>query len=564
MIKHIFRYKVNDMVILGIIGALLCALIFLLINVFNITLTSSKIAHQKKQLEMARAAALGINSSFEFIYKDIKSAAGFSNEQISNMEDFEIIKYIARINSKGELLNDNGLKVYSDSIQLDNLSNQLKSANEVAIVSDVFEIEKSAEESELIFYILTKSQSNNSDNTYVLAVLSFEWFINSFIKPLHLSENDFAWIMGSDGRLIYHPSHEDMVFRNINDSESKCLECHTDFNFQKSMILQQEGTGEYFIIGEPQKIMAFKQISFFNKHWTLAISTYESFVEKHVYKSLMSIFLLTGIIILIILIMGYLTFQINLKRIKAEEVKKQLAQSKAFQEKLNHASKLASIGELVDSVAHEINTPTSVIKTVSDTMSYQECLKSDCSDNLKTIIRQTERISNYTKSLLKFSRRMPYLPEKGNIRELIEECVFLVAPRLKSKRAVLERIVPDDYPLFTFDKGRIEQVLINLLNNAIDFVPEKGIIEIELTTVIRDENNFAQISVKDNGSGIKKENLGSIFEPFFSTKPLSSGTGLGLSISKAIIERHEGKMEVESTPGEFTIFRVLLPIKQES
>ena len=193
-----------------------------------------------------------------------------------------------------------------------------------------------------------------------------------------------------------------------------------------------------------------------------------------------------------------------------------------------------------------------------------DCAQTKCMEDIKLIKDQTKRIKNYTKSLLGFSRRMPFQPQPNNLIELINESVFLVNPKLKSNRVILEIKIPDNFPEFVFDKGRIEQVVVNLLTNSIDFVEVNGKIIIDLQIKVTEENEkqvkWAVISIIDNGAGISTENMQSIFEPFFSTKPIAKGTGLGLSISKAIVERHAGKIIVESELGKGTNIKVFLPM----
>lgn len=571
--------KINDRLIVGSIAILLVSLLLLTIYVFQIILKNSETGHQKKQLEMARAAALGINFSFNHITEDLTEALiNFGMEDgIDHHKglDSSIVKSVelspGNKKSAGAVLSNYGLIKNTAGQKKLGLFFTLKDSL-MMYVSDIYAEEKISGQQELRFAVLIIKNRNGSNSesiveSYLFAELNFEWFLDSFIKPLHLTENDFAWIIDSGGRLIYHPQHREMMFRNIHDANEECLACHPSFEVQKKMILQKEGTGDYFISGEPGKVMAYTSISFGNREWILAISTYTTFIQRSVISNLVIILVLTGVIVLIILLIGWSAYQLNIKRIRAEEAEKQLLQNQIFQEKLSHAAKLASIGELVDSVAHEINTPTSVIKTIADTMKLESSLADNCGDNLDLIARQTDRIRNYTKSLLKYSRRMPFAPENNDLVDLIEECIFLVGPRLKSQRVNLIKNLPDNFPEFVFDRARIEQVIINLLNNAIDFIPEKGSVEITLSISEGEggkDGEMAVIEVEDNGIGIKLENRESVFEPFFSTKPISTGTGLGLSISKAIIERHDGRISVTSETGTGTCFRFCLPLNRRN
>jgi len=328
------------------------------------------------------------------------------------------------------------------------------------------------------------------------------------------------------------------------------------------MIESGSGIGEYFIQGESEKIMAYAPITLLNQRWVVAISTDHPAMVQSVMSTLLPIFILSGIFLLLLIAAGLALYYLNLKRARATEAQKHFQQVQKIQEKLDQAAKLASIGELVDSVAHEINTPTGIIATVTDGILLSDCAQMACAADLGVIKKQVRRIKTYTKSLLAFSRRMPFQPEPNDMIELIEECLFLVSPRIRANRVEVVRELPATFPKFTFDRPRVEQVIINLLNNAIDFVEAPGRITLKLETVLEtdsQEEKMAVLTISDNGKGIADADLPNIFEPFYSTKPLSKGTGLGLSISKSIIERHNGQIKIKTKQNQGTSFMIYLP-----
>ncbi|PIZ63137.1 MAG: hypothetical protein COY19_10510 [Candidatus Marinimicrobia bacterium CG_4_10_14_0_2_um_filter_48_9] len=386
--------------------------------------------------------------------------------------------------------------------------------------------------------------------------------MQKFIAPLKLTQNDFAWVMDGSGRLIYHPNHEEMLLRSTKEIREDCMECHSSFAFQDNMIKSGSGVGEYFIQGESEKIMAYAPITLLNQRWVVAISTDHPAMVQSVMSTLLPIFILSGIFLLLLIAAGLALYYLNLKRARATEAQKHFQQVQKIQEKLDQAAKLASIGELVDSVAHEINTPTGIIATVTDGILLSDCAQMACAADLGVIKKQVRRIKTYTKSLLAFSRRMPFQPEPNDMIELIEECLFLVSPRIRANRVEVVRELPATFPKFTFDRPRVEQVIINLLNNAIDFVEAPGRITLKLETVLEtdsQEEKMAVLTISDNGKGIADADLPNIFEPFYSTKPLSKGTGLGLSISKSIIERHNGQIKIKTKQNQGTSFMIYLP-----
>lgn len=154
---------------------------------------------------------------------------------------------------------------------------------------------------------------------------------------------------------------------------------------------------------------------------------------------------------------------------------------------------------------------------------------------------------------------MTFYPEPINIKSVIEECLYLLGHRFRSKRIRITRNFGNDIPVVYADSRQMEQVFMNLLNNAIDAVESHGEITIKLGSENINGICSAVISIEDNGTGIDEENLPKIFTAFFTTKQKSNGTGLGLSIVKAIILRHNGKITVKSSPGKSTIFNITLP-----
>lgn len=317
---------------------------------------------------------------------------------------------------------------------------------------------------------------------------------------------------------------------------------------------------------EPIKIFASVPIKIGNQKWAIVISTFLPDVTNKLKNKFFLFFVLGIIILFTFLIFVVLIYLLNLKRIKADEERTNLEKQQEYQEKLNHYSRLASIGELVDSVAHEINTPIGIISTYSEIISMKEANNSRIKQELEIIKRQTKRINDYTKGLLNFSKRISFEPISIDIKSLLNESIFLIHPKLKEKKIKIKKHFESDNLIVSGDQRQLEQVFINLINNAIDAVSTNGIIKIsskkdKAFDEIYNENKsgYVLVEIEDNGTGIIQKDMQNIFEPFFSTK-VKSGTGLGLTITKSIVQRHKGKIEVESVVGRGTIFKVYLPL----
>ncbi|NOZ08188.1 MAG: PAS domain-containing protein [FCB group bacterium] len=268
---------------------------------------------------------------------------------------------------------------------------------------------------------------------------------------------------------------------------------------------------------------------------------------------------------------GYPIYDVNGQVIQMIEYvldvteRRRIEEEKArLESQLNQSQKLETVGELVDTVAHEINTPTGVIAAHADAMLLQIGDSGEHAEGLRTIRKQTRRISRYTRSLLEYSQRVQFQPNPARIQDLIGDCIYLLGHRFRAQNITVSTTFPDNLPEITVDKLQIEQVCINLLNNAVDSIGKNGEIHISVDQVPEDTRRASpasvRIEVRDNGKGIKPDDLPHVFEPFYTTKLTSRGTGLGLSISKAIIQRHHGTLIVSSVPGEGAVFTIILPI----
>ena len=230
-----------------------------------------------------------------------------------------------------------------------------------------------------------------------------------------------------------------------------------------------------------------------------------------------------------------------------------------LEEQVLQQERLASLGLLAAGVAHEVNTPLTGIS------SYTQLLLEDMAQNdprretLEKIEIQTQRVSKIANSLLNLARPERSSYETLPLNDAVREVLRLFEPQIRDKRIVLEVELSEVLPDVHGHRGKLQQVLLNLLSNARDAVEGGG--RIGVRTVQRDGR--VVLEVHDDGIGIAEHDLAQIFDPFFTTKGRGKGTGLGLSISYGIVREHDGAMFVESTPGEFTRFRVELPLPAE-
>jgi len=225
---------------------------------------------------------------------------------------------------------------------------------------------------------------------------------------------------------------------------------------------------------------------------------------------------------------------------------------------------MAAIGELAAGVAHEINNPVGIISGTAEQLEFLIDLHGDRPEqiaeklmkHIATIREQAGRCKRITQGLLNFARRTEIRYTKVDVSQLIGETVALLENRAIAEGKTIETRMADDLPGLTADPHLLEQVFLNLINNALDATAKKGTVSVEA----RAEDDALVIEFDDDGAGIAEENLKKIFDPFFTTKPLGRGTGLGLSICFGIVERMDGKISVKSKPGHGTTFSVRLPL----
>ncbi len=227
------------------------------------------------------------------------------------------------------------------------------------------------------------------------------------------------------------------------------------------------------------------------------------------------------------------------------------------QQELLQKEKLASMGQLAAGVAHEINNPLGTILLFADVMYKESGEDYSRREDLRMIIDETIRCRKIVADLLNFARQQEVLAQESDINDLLEQVIEGVSHQGSFKSVTIIRQFASALPHIQADPAQLMQVFVNLLNNAADAMPQGGTITISTGLV---DSQHLEIKVTDTGCGISEENLGKLFTPFFTTKPVGKGTGLGLSIVYGIIKMHRGQITVHSQVGQGTTFTVALPV----
>jgi PAS domain S-box-containing protein len=227
---------------------------------------------------------------------------------------------------------------------------------------------------------------------------------------------------------------------------------------------------------------------------------------------------------------------------------------------LAQTEKLASIGQLSSGVAHEINNPLGVIQCYANLIAKSQPADAQILSDVGIIRKHTEQCRSVVEALLNFSRSAEPRMSRTDINTCIEEVVSVLDIQLQKDRFTIERQFDATLPPVTVDGNKIKQVLMNLLINASQAMPDGG--RITVRTALAKDGRQLDITIADTGPGISKENISKIFDPFFTTKGPEKGTGLGLSVSYGIIRQHGGRITVDSAPGRGTRFTIRLPIDE--
>lgn len=236
-------------------------------------------------------------------------------------------------------------------------------------------------------------------------------------------------------------------------------------------------------------------------------------------------------------------------------------------EQLRHSDRLNTVGRMAAGIAHEIGTPLNVVSGRAELIAGGQLSEQKNRESALVIKAESQRIAETIRGLLDFARQSTAHPQQQPLNEIIQSTANLMQPLAAKNHAEIAVQMPDVPLSGNVDAGQIQQVLTNLMINAIQSTGGEGQVTVSLSDEIArppDDlsvapSRYRKISIKDNGSGIAGDDLEHIFEPFFTTKDVGDGTGLGLSISHGIVHEHGGWIDVQSEIGHGSCFSVYLP-----
>ncbi|MDI6795808.1 MAG: ATP-binding protein [Desulfatibacillaceae bacterium] len=410
------------------------------------------------------------------------------------------------------------------------------------------------------------------DERYILrSTIDFGAF-NRLVENTRMGQTGFAFIINRDAALQTHSREDISAFIHMlgkrlwgqepnqvtpgnNDEDSWAA-----FAAQRALAQRPvyHFTGKNAVTGKPA---IFVNTFLKNNEWALVYvqDKADAFASLYAARNLSLLVLLIGGIAIVIMA-SILSKRVS-DRIRTMDLEKQM-----MNEKVIEAGKLASVGELAAGIAHEINNPVAIM--VEESGWIGDLLEEDefkNTENLAEIRRaltqiqtQGSRCKAITHKLLSFARKTDPMERDVDINSLIMEVVEMSRQQARYANVRINTNLSDNLSPVTVSPSEMQQVLLNLINNALDAMDKKegGLLSIST----RMEEGFVKVDVSDTGSGIPDANLKRIFDPFFTTKPVGKGTGLGLSIVHGIMEKMGGKISVNSAVGVGTTFHLYLPV----
>lgn len=470
-------------------------------------------------------------------------------EDLSSPETLENILTTMQLSSKTfidlGLINEEGVHVsYSGPYNLSQANYKNETwFNQVMVrkiyVSDVFEGFRGFPH---MIIAVTKQEKGR---VWILRATIDSDIFDSLVRWLQLGDLGDAYLVNRAGELQTRPR-----FGN------KSREIYASFlggNFSGAKIKEfEDGNKKIFVGG----------IWLEEKDWLLVIEEDMRGELKPLFKTQAATWGVMGSGVAIIIIGTLMITRMIVAQ--QERTSRQQAQ---LNEELIQSSKMAALGKLAAGVAHEVNNPLAVIREKAGWMRdllEEEDVKGSANfqefeDAVNKIEQHVERAGNVVHRMLGFARRMEPVCNDLFINDVIKQTAAFLDNEVKFRNIEMVWKLAPDLPTIQSDASQIQQVILNLFNNAIDAIGRNG--HITVTTGVDAASKMLSIVIRDDGPGMDKEVQGRIFDPFFTTKKVGEGTGLGLSISYSIISKLGGSIRFESEVGKGTEFTILLPVK---
>jgi len=399
-------------------------------------------------------------------------------------------------------------------------------------------------------FIVSVRNRIHNEEWILRATIDFGTF-NTLVRNISIGDTGFAFILNKKGEFQTQP---DAGFALTNDDTKKIFE---DLGGSNEKIVISES------MGDANGRYIYASASLKQDDWVLVCrqDLDDAYLIYNRSKIIAVWIILAGSIA--IFSMAILLSNRIVRRIADTDREKEMMNQQVIE-----TGKLASVGELAAGIAHEINNPVAIMVEeagwIQDLLEEEEFQKGKNLDEFQRALRQIQsqgrRCKEITHKLLSFARKTDTQVQDIQINGVVEEIIELSRQMAKHNNIIIEEHLQDNLPLVHMSPSELQQILLNLINNAIDAMLPIGGKIIVRTELRKEEKDYIMIAVEDTGAGIPQANLSRIFDPFFTTKPVGKGTGLGLSICYGIIHKIGGFIDVESSLGMGTVFRIRIPV----
>jgi len=402
-------------------------------------------------------------------------------------------------------------------------------------------------------FIITVRKTNALGDYWILwATIDFVEF-TTLVENIRLGQTGFSYIINQQGEMQTKPTalpdiatiDSEKIYSEIVDKREEVADkvrialLQDDSNHENIYAASFLKNGDWLFVYQQRTLDAFSEL---NKSFQIT-----------------TVLMIVGFIVIIS--MAVILSKTVVRRVARSEQEAQMMSKKVVE-----AGKLASVGELAAGIAHEINNPVAIMveeagwmgDLLEDIALQKDQDRAEFERAIGQIQTQGKRCKEITHKLLSFARQTDATIEDVDILHLLEELVELSAQRAKYAMVRIQTDFGDNLPSLKVSATELQQVFLNLINNALDAMEKQGG---GLDIFCHRENDSVTIKVADTGGGIPEANLDRIFDPFFTTKPVGKGTGLGLSICYGIIEKMGGNLSVESAAGKGTTFTISIPLK---
>jgi two-component system NtrC family sensor kinase len=407
-------------------------------------------------------------------------------------------------------------------------------------------------------FIIAVSKTENSRKWVLRATIDTQLF-NNMVEPVRIGKTGEAFLLNSEG-----------VLQTRQRSGKSLMEKPLD-NIQYP--LRDEDTHTYIAKDSMGEKFLYATTWLRDKGWLLVVRQEKADAFSALSSAAYNIILISVIGLFLIAGLAFYTAGRIVQRLQRVDTEKE-----ALGHQLIRAQRLAELGEMAAGFAHEINNPLQIIRSEQaliemnfDELKQRGELKTseelkELEDSLDQIKLQIDRCAGITQAILKFGRQQDPQLKDVDLTEFIPQIAAMVSKKASVNGIEIRQKIAPDTPLVHCDPGQLQQVLLNLFNNAMDAIVSKngskgGTLGINS---YRKDKRTTEIVIEDNGCGIGQENLKKIFSPFFTTKPVGKGTGLGLSVCYGIINNMGGTIHVKSQEGVGTSFFITLPEAKKS